>query len=143
MTAMNLRFLLSGRAIACVLALPIVLAACNGAGTLSGSSGGGAGGGGAGGGGTGGMTTTTPTTTTCLEVPQPTFALRVLAASGGPVPNDTTIEVIWSAGAEPPFHLDQPMTWGTLENSNIVCDVDPGAPPPQDLQVLTCALWTS
>lgn len=79
----------------------------------------------------------------CLITPQPTFGLRVLAADGGPVPPDTTIEITWSAGNEPPFHLDDETTWGTLETSNIVCNVDPNVPPPIDLAVLECALWTS
>lgn len=79
----------------------------------------------------------------CLVTPQPTFALRVLEEAGGFVPPDTTIEVMWSAGNEAPFHLDDPETWGTLETSNMVCDVDPAQPPPKDLIRLNCALWTS
>lgn len=79
----------------------------------------------------------------CLVVPQPTFELRVLVQKGGPLPPDTTVEASWSAGDEPPFHLDEPESWSTLETSNMTCDVDPNAPPPTDLQVLTCALWTA
>jgi hypothetical protein len=78
----------------------------------------------------------------CLPTPQPTFALRVLDEAGGFVPPDTTIEVSWSAGVEPAFHLDDPSTWGTPE-SNVICDVDPSQPPPEDLPVLSCALWTA
>ncbi|MEZ4301955.1 MAG: hypothetical protein R3B70_43885 [Polyangiaceae bacterium] len=108
----------------------LLAAACDAGETSSGTAGqGGTGGGG----GTGG----------CLRVPGPTFALRVLEESGGPVPPGTVIEVHWSAGDEPPFKLDQPSTWGTLETSNLVCDVDPSLPPPEDLAMLECVLWTS
>ncbi len=113
----------------------LFLAAAAGCDSGDGTGGGGAGGSGGGAGGTGSMS--------CLDVPLPTFELRVLAQEGGPVPPDTTVEVTWSAGKELPFHLDEPETWGTLETSNIVCDVDPSAPPPVDLIVLSCALWTS
>jgi hypothetical protein len=76
-------------------------------------------------------------------MPQPSFALRVLAAAGGPVPPDTTVEVRWSAADEPAFHLDDKATWGTLETANVVCDVDPNAPPPTNLTALACSLWTA
>jgi hypothetical protein len=79
----------------------------------------------------------------CLSVPQPTFALAVLEKQGGPVPPDTTVQIHWSGGDEPPFHLDDPSSWPTLQTASFTCDVDPGAPPPVDLPVLTCALWTS
>jgi hypothetical protein len=79
----------------------------------------------------------------CLAPPEPTFALHVLDEAGGFVPPDTTIEVTWSAGDEPPFHLDDPTTWGTLESSNVLCDVDSTKPPPDDLTVLACVLWTA
>ena len=75
--------------------------------------------------------------------PKPSFSLRVLVSAGGPLPPDTTVEVRWSAAKEPPFHLDDPSTWSTLETANIVCDVDATMPPPTDLAVLTCSLWTS
>lgn len=113
--------------------LCVGLAAACGPPAPSSSSQGGAGGGATGGGGTGG----------CLMMPTPSFALRVLAAAGGPVPPDTTVLVKWSAGEEPEFHLDDKSTWGTLENANIVCDVDPTAPPPTDLAALECSLWTA
>ena len=79
----------------------------------------------------------------CLMTPKPSFALKVLVSKGGPVPPDTTVEVRWSAGEEPPFRLDDPKTWGTLETANVVCDVDHDKPPPEDLPALTCSLWTS
>ena len=70
------------------------------------------------------------------------FTLLV-TASDGPVPVDTTVKVRWSAGEEPSFQLDDPSTWKTLEQgSNLVCSVDPGAPP-TELTTLECALWTS
>lgn len=110
-------------------ALSLLLAA--GCDSSEGSSGdGGAGGLG---GGTGG----------CLRVPQPTFLLKVLAQAGGPIPPDTTILVHWSAGKEPPFHLDDPTTWPTLDTSSVQCELDRDAPPPVDLTMLTCALWTA
>ncbi len=108
------------------------LAACGPPDTSS-SSGGGGGGTATGGGGAGG----------CLMLPQPSFALRVLASAGGPLPPDTTVEVKWSAAEEPPFHLDDKATWGTLETANVVCDVDPNEPPPTDLVALECSLWTA
>lgn len=117
--------LLASAAVSLTLAL---LSGCDSGDT--GAGGGGAGG--AGGGGAGG----------CLREPMPTFTLKVLAQNGGPVPPDTTILVHWSAGDEPPFHLDDPTTWSTLDISNITCDVDADAPPPADLTVLACALWT-
>jgi hypothetical protein len=99
----------------------------------SSSSQGGTGAGGTGAGGAGG----------CLMMPKPLFALRVLAAAGGPVPPDTTVAVKWSAGEEPEFHLDDKATWGTLETGNVVCALDATAPPPTDLVALECSLWTS
>jgi len=115
-------------------ALALFLAAgCDDSGASSSGSGGSGSGGTGGEAGSGG----------CLMTPQPTFALRVLAEAGGPVPPDTTVEIMWSAGDEPPFHLDDSATWGSLETSNIVCDVDAAEPPPTDLLVLACALWTS
>ncbi len=97
---------------------------------------GGGGGEGGGGGGNGGASG-------CLVQPQPTFALHVSAADQNPIPPDTTVYVAWSAGIETPFKLDEMETWGTLETSNVVCDVDPMAGPPSDLKMLSCVLWTS
>lgn len=117
---------LAGGIVAC-LALALV-PACDSSGTSSG--GGGAGAGGAGGAGG------------CQPVPQPTFVLSVLAEAGGPIPPDTTVKVHWSAGDEPPFHLDDPPSWPMLDSASIQCDVDPQQPP-IDLERLTCALWTA
>jgi hypothetical protein len=78
----------------------------------------------------------------CLREPLPTFVLDVLEREGGPVPPDTVVKVHWSAGEEPPIHLDDPATWPTLDTSSIQCDLDPNEPPPADLMVLSCALWT-
>jgi hypothetical protein len=65
-------------------------------------------------------------------------------AQSGPVPTDTSLAVSWSAGPEPTFLLDDPTTWGSLDNgANVVCDVDPSEPPPSDLMTLVCHLWTS
>lgn len=127
----SVRLARGARALTLVAAALLVGAAsgCDGWESTSGSGGSGAGGeGGASG---------------CLVVPQPTFALRVLVEAGGPLPPDTTVEVMWSAGKEPPFHLDDPSSWGTLDTANIVCDVDPAGGPPLDLEVLSCELWTS
>jgi hypothetical protein len=109
-----------------VLAL---LAGCD----AGGASSGGGGAGGDAGGGAGG----------CLRVPQPTFRLKVLTQQGDPVPPDTAVQIHWSAGDEPPFHLDDPSSWPTLDTASFKCDVDPAAPPPVDLPALECALWTS
>jgi hypothetical protein len=120
--------------LACALAALLVAA---GAG-CDGDDGTGGGGGAGGGGGSGAATAST----TCQDIPQPTFLLRVIEQAGGPLPPDTKIEVMWSAAKEEPFLLDDPSTWGTLETSNIACDVDPSAPP-TDLTELTCELWTA
>lgn len=120
------------RALACAAAIAAIPAGgCEPPDTSSGH--GGEGAGTSGGGGAGG----------CLMTPKPTFTLRVKVAAGGPLPPDTTVEVRWSAAEEPAFHLDDPSSWSTLETANIVCDVDPAKPPPVDLPVLTCSLWTS
>lgn len=73
----------------------------------------------------------------------PLFTIEV-TAEGGPVPADTTITVDWSAGTEPAFVLEDPTTWKTADDgANFVCDVDPGAPAPENLTTLVCELWTS
>ncbi|MBK8256374.1 MAG: hypothetical protein IPK82_27355 [Polyangiaceae bacterium] len=97
--------------------------------------------GGAGTGGTGGATSGGGGQ--CLRVPAPTFLLTVVEKNGGPVPPDTQVDVHWSAGDEPSFKLDEPSTWGSIETTNLVCEVDPTLPPPTDLPMLLCALWTS
>ena len=73
--------------------------------------------------------------------PQAMFELTLKAANG-PVPPSTTLDVSWSAGPEPTFALDDPSTWKTIEEANVVCDVDPTQPPPHDLAALVCHLWT-
>lgn len=79
------------------------------------------------------------------DCPNGPVAMLILdiKAAGGPVPMDTTLAVSWSAGAEPSFTLDDPKTWSTLDDANLVCDVDPQQPPPTDLVELWCQLWTS
>jgi len=79
----------------------------------------------------------------CPTGPEAMLNLTIKAASG-PVPFDTVLQVSWSAGQEPPFDLDDPATWGTLDDgANVVCDVDPSASPPLMLDALVCHLWTS
>lgn len=74
--------------------------------------------------------------------PQAMFELT-LKADEGPLPPSTKIDVSWSAGQEPTFALDDPSTWKTIEQANLVCDIDPSKPPPQDLAALVCHLWTT
>ena len=75
--------------------------------------------------------------------PAPLFTLKVTAMRG-PLPEDTTLRVRWSAGDEPEFVLGQPDTWMTLEQgSNVVCQVPHDAGPPTDMTELVCELWTS
>jgi len=78
----------------------------------------------------------------CPSGPVAMLDVTIQAASG-PVPADTTLSVSWSAGEEPPFSLDDPATWTTLADGNVVCDVDASEPPPTDLAALVCHLWTS
>lgn len=92
------------------------------------SGGGGAGGGQGGGGG-------------CPTGPHAAFELTV-TADDGPVPADAELEVAWSVGKQT-FSLDDPATWKSLVDGNVVCDVDPKAPPPKDLAKLVCQLWTT
>lgn len=105
-------------------ALFLGLGGCDGGG--GGGAGGGAGAGGAGG---------------CPSHPEAMFTLTVRAADG-PVPPDTTLEVSWSAANEPPFVLDDKSTWGTLDDSNVICAVDRALSPPLSLPELVCELWT-
>jgi hypothetical protein len=64
-----------------------------------------------------------------------------ISAEDGPLPDDTTLRVTWSAGHEPAFALDDPATWQSLdEGANVVCDVDPSVLP---TSALRCELWTS
>lgn len=78
----------------------------------------------------------------CLIAPVPLFNITV-RARGGLLPEDTTIRVTWSAGEEPAFVLGDKTTWKTLDEANLVCEVDASAPPPEDLEALVCHLWTS
>lgn len=78
----------------------------------------------------------------CSTTPMPLFTIQI-TANGGTVPADTTLDVSWSAATEPEFRLDDPSTWRTLETANVVCDVDRSKPPPTDLTMLVCHLWTS
>ena len=75
--------------------------------------------------------------------PAPLFTLKVTAMRG-PLPEDTTLRVRWSAGDEPEFVLGEPATWMTLDQgSNVVCQVPHDAGPPTDMTELVCELWTS
>jgi hypothetical protein len=79
----------------------------------------------------------------CPVGPVAMFTLTV-TATDGPVPPDTSITVSWSAGQEPMFVLSDPTTWKTLDDgTNVVCHVDRMQPPPSDLAMLVCDLWTS
>jgi hypothetical protein len=78
-----------------------------------------------------------------VHLPEPQFVLEIRAEMG-PVPRDTRVVVQWSAADEPAFVLSDPTTWKTLDDSvNLVCNVDRTKPPPEDLSVLVCELWTS
>ncbi len=79
---------------------------------------------------------------TCPTGPQAMFEITI-KAEDGPVPPSTTVDVSWSAGDEPTFALDDPSTWKTIEQANLVCDVDPAKPPPSDLAALVCHMWTT
>ena len=78
-----------------------------------------------------------------VRLPEPQFILEI-RAEDGVVPADTRVSAQWSAGDEQPFVLSDPTTWKTLDDSvNLVCMVDHTKPPPNDLSVLVCELWTS
>jgi len=75
--------------------------------------------------------------------PEPQFDLEI-RAEDGPLPKDTRVSAEWSAGVEPPFVLSDPATWKTLDDSvNLVCHINRDMPPPDDLSVLACELWTA
>lgn len=78
----------------------------------------------------------------CPMGPQAMFTLTI-TAEGSAVPSDTRVVVSWSAGTEPTFSLDDKESWKTLEESNLVCDVDPHGPPPSDLPALVCHVWSN
>lgn len=78
-----------------------------------------------------------------VRLPEPQFILEI-RVDDGPVPVDTRVSAQWSAAEEPPFVLSDPTTWKTLDDSvNLVCMVDRTMPPPTDLPMLVCELWTS
>jgi hypothetical protein len=78
-----------------------------------------------------------------LSQPEALFTV-IVSARGEALPNDTTLSVRWSAGAEPTFILGDRDTWHTLDDgSNVVCDIDHDAGVPSDLEELRCELWTS
>ncbi len=106
----------------------IAIAACKKSDPSGGTSSGSGGDGGAGG--------------ACPTGPQAMFEITI-KAEDGPVPPSTTVDVSWSAGDEPTFALDEPSTWKTIEQANLVCDVDPSKPPPSDLAALVCHMWTT
>lgn len=79
----------------------------------------------------------------CPMTPMPMFTVTI-AAEEGTVPPDTSLTVTWSEGQEPIFRLNDPTTWSSADGeANVVCEVDPSLPPPTDLAVLVCRLWTS
>lgn len=78
-----------------------------------------------------------------VRLPEPQFVLE-MSAEDGFVPKDLRVTAQWSAADEPPFVLSDPTTWKTLdEGVNLMCIVDRSKPPPEDLTVLKCELWTS
>ncbi|MFO0761679.1 MAG: hypothetical protein U0359_34875 [Byssovorax sp.] len=77
----------------------------------------------------------------CPMGPQAMFTLTITAESG-PLPEDTEVVVSWSAGTEPAFVLDDKSTWKTLDESNLVCDLDPEKPP-KHLAALVCHVWSN
>ena len=78
----------------------------------------------------------------CPMGPQAMFDLTITAADGD-VPPSTKLDVSWSAGQEPTFDFAQPLTWMTLDQANVICDVDATKPPPEHLAALVCHLWTT
>lgn len=116
-----------------VLGIPLLVAITLGAGGCKGSGPRGSSGD-AGAGGEGGCP---------VHLPEPQFVLEIRAEDGA-VPQDTRVMVQWSAADEPAFVLSDPTTWKTLDDSvNLVCMVDRTKPPPEDLSVLVCEVWTS
>jgi hypothetical protein len=118
--------LLLAGAFGSLLAISLLLGACDGdpPPTPTGGQGGAAGDGG------------------CPMTPLPMFTVTI-STEGGTVPPDTSLTVTWSEGQEPVFKLDEPSTWSMSEEANVVCDVDSSKPPPTDLPALVCRLWTS
>lgn len=87
-----------------------------------------------GGGGTGGVGG-------CPSELEAQFTLTITAADGA-LPESLRMTVTWSAGPEPEFVLADPNTHVGLEDSNVVCGVDPEVEP-EDRDSLVCKLWTS
>lgn len=77
----------------------------------------------------------------CPSGPHASFRLTITAVDGA-VPPDTALDVAWSVGKQT-FELDEQATWKSLVDGNVVCDVDPNAPPPTGLKQLVCELWTT
>jgi len=78
-----------------------------------------------------------------VRLPEPQFIVEI-TAEDGTLPVDTRVSAEWSAANEPPFVLSDPSTWKTLDDSvNLFCIVDRNKPPPEDLPLLVCELWTS
>jgi hypothetical protein len=77
----------------------------------------------------------------CPGDPEPQFRLTIRSATEVPVPADMRLAVEWTGGTEI-FELDDPSTWKSLEEGNLVCAVDEDAGPPDDLASLLCQLWT-
>ncbi|MEJ7733035.1 MAG: hypothetical protein WKG00_28035, partial [Polyangiaceae bacterium] len=78
----------------------------------------------------------------CPVAPEPQFRLTIRSAAEALVPADMRLTVEWSAGTQV-FELDDPSTWKSLEEGNLVCGVDEDAGPPDDLTSLLCQLWTT
>ncbi|WP_437965010.1 hypothetical protein WMF04_35890 [Sorangium sp. So ce260] len=79
----------------------------------------------------------------CPMGPREAMFTITVRAKGAPVPPDTTVQVAWSAAEEPTFVLNDPTTWKTLDEANLVCAVDRAEPPPDALEALVCELWTA
>ncbi|WP_437478880.1 hypothetical protein WME75_31235 [Sorangium sp. So ce1014] len=79
----------------------------------------------------------------CPMGPREAMFTITVRAKGAPVPPNTTVHVAWSAAEEPTFVLNDPTTWKTLDEANLVCAVDRAKPPPDALEALVCELWTA
>jgi hypothetical protein len=79
----------------------------------------------------------------CPSGALPLFTVRIRTEREVALPADTTLEVRWTAAEEPKFVLGDKSTWKTLEEANVVCNVDANAPVPTDLRELVCDLWTT
>ena len=77
----------------------------------------------------------------CPVAVEPQFRLTIRSAAEAPVPADMHLTVEWTGGTEI-FELDDPSTWESSEEANLLCAVDQDAGPPDDLASLLCQLWT-